>query len=121
MASTPQALEVHLEEVGHHSWWKSVLNVLGGTTGSAQVRFVARPAGEPDRGTTDHLLGATFPVMRAQDLDDRSRPNAWIELAEQRLDELDWQLVEDGWTRSPGPGPHWWSRTYTRIGTHAQR
>ena len=104
-------LEIHLERIGRHSWVKGIL--LGGGMGTAQVRFVARPPG-PDRSETDHVLGATFPIMDLQDLDDQRRPNAWIELADQRLEELDGQLVRAGWRRGPETGRHWWSRTYTR-------
>jgi len=116
MHDVANVLEIHLEEFGQHSWWRSLLNVLGGTAGSALYRFVARPAGAPDQGRTGHVLGATFPVMRAQDLNDRTTPNAWIDLAEARLEELDRQLAREGWARSPAPGHHWWSRTYTRAG-----
>lgn len=113
MLQTDDVLEVHLEEIGQHSWVKSLLNVLGGTNGSAQFRFVARPPG-PDHGTGDHVLGATFPVMRWQDLNDRRRPNAWIETAEEALDDLERQLLGDGWVRQPGVGRHWWTRRYVR-------
>ncbi len=114
MTTTTEVLEVHLEEVGQHSWVTGLLSLLGGGYGSAQFRFVARPPGA-DRGPADHVVGATFPVMRQQDLDDRSGPNAWIETAEERLQELDRQLARDGWLREPGSGPHWWSRTYIRA------
>jgi len=50
-----------------------------------------------------------------QDLNDRQRPNAWIETAEERLGELDRQLVGEGWERQPDTGHRWWSRTYTRA------
>ena len=113
MMTETQLVEVHLEEVGQHSWLAGLSNLLGAGLGSAQFRFVARPPG-PDKGSADHVLGATFPVMRMQDLDDRRRPNAWIETAEERLGELDGQLVRDGWVRRPETGRHWWSRTYTR-------
>jgi hypothetical protein len=104
-------LEVHLEELGQHSWWKALLNTLVGLYGSAQFRFVARPPGPDDTGD-HHVLGATFPMMRLQDLDDQTEPNAWIDTARERLDELDEQLVRDGWHRTGTTGRHWWSRTY---------
>jgi hypothetical protein len=113
MADEHEVLEIHLEEVGQHSWVKSLLNLLGGSYGSGQFRFVARPPG-PDTGQANHVLGATFPVMRMSDLDDRRRPNAWIETAEERFAELDRQLVRDGWVRQPGEGHRWWSHTYRR-------
>jgi hypothetical protein len=66
-SAVDDVLEVHLEELGRHSWWKALFNTLSGSYGSAQLRFVARPPGvdDPDR---PHVLGATFPVMRAQQL-----------------------------------------------------
>ena len=114
MISTGPVLEVHLEDYGQHSWVKSLLNVMSGGTGSAQFRFVARPAGA-DRHEDDHVVGATFPMMRMQDLDNRTKPNAWLKIAEERLEELERELVRAGWTRLPGGGPHWWSRRYTRT------
>ena len=114
MTTATQLLEIHLEEIGQHSWLAGLLNLLGGGFGSAQFRFVARPHGR-DRGVEDHVLGATFPVMRMQDLNDRQHPNAWIEIAEERLEELDRQLVGEGWERQPETGHRWWSRTYTRT------
>jgi hypothetical protein len=113
MKTVTQVLEVHLEEVGQHSWFAGLTNLLGAGLGSAQFRFVARPPGA-DEDSADHVLGATFPVMRMQDLNSRRRPNAWIETVEERLEELDDQLVRDGWVRRPETGRHWWSRTYTR-------
>lgn len=105
-----EQLEIHLERIGEHSWIKGL---LGGGLGMSQVRFVARPPG-PDRGEADHVMGATFPIMDLQNLDDQRRPNAWIETAEERLEELDRQLVGEGWSPGPDVGRHWWSRTYTR-------
>ncbi|HEX3224111.1 MAG TPA: hypothetical protein VHR35_16235 [Nocardioides sp.] len=108
-----KTLEVHLEELGEHSWVKAWVNTVSGSSGSAQYRFVARPPGERHR-THDHVVtGATFPVMRFQDLDDLQVPNAWIETAQERLEELDKELRATGWRRpAAGHGRHWWSRTY---------
>jgi hypothetical protein len=93
--STPTTVEVHLEELGEHSWLKALANTLTGSYGSAQFRFVARPPGH-EHHPGDHVAtGATFPVMR------------W-----QRLDELDDSLRALGWRRCPTAGRHWWSRTY---------
>ncbi|WP_107765234.1 hypothetical protein [Nocardioides terrigena] len=111
--STEDVLEVHLEELGQHSWWKALANTLSGSCGSAQFRFVARPPG-PDDTTDDHVLGATFPVMRLQDLDDLREPNAWVDTAQDRLRELDARLVGEGWERRDTPHAHWWSLTYAR-------
>jgi len=120
MTAANDVLEIHLEELGQHSWGKSLVSLLGGGYGSAQFRFVARPPGS-DPDADSHVLGATFPVMRMQDLDDRKRPNAWLETAEERFTELDQQLVRDGWVRRPEVGRHWWARTYTRPAPPAPR
>lgn len=106
-------LEVHLEELGAHSWVRSLLNTVGGSHGSAQYRFVARPPG-PDRGIADHVVGGTFPMMRWQDLENRHHPHGWIELAEQELEALDGRLREAGWERGPDHDRAWWARTYVR-------
>ena len=110
--TSSKTLEVHLEELGQHSWVKALANTLGGSFGSAQYHFVARPAGAPDRADTHVVTGASFPVMRLQDLDDLHSPNAWIEMAHDRLDELDRELRSRGWRPTDVPGDHWWSRTY---------
>lgn len=110
--STPTTVEVHLEELGEHSWVKALANTLTGSNASAQFRFVARPPGEEHRPSDHVATGATFPVMRWQDLDNLRRPNAWIETAQERLDELDHDLRASGWRRCPDVGRHWWSRTY---------
>jgi hypothetical protein len=110
--SAPTTVEVHLEELGEHSWVKGLANTLSGSYGSAQYRFVARPPGR-EHVPGDHVAtGGTFPVMRLQDLDDVHEPNAWIELAHESLDDLDHTLRADGWRRGPVAGRHWWSRTY---------
>jgi hypothetical protein len=92
-----QTLEVHLEELGAHAWAKAPFNTLSSSVGSAQFRFVARPSGEHLRESDDLLVGATFPVTRLQDLDDQTEPNAWLDLARDRLCELDEQLVKADW------------------------
>jgi len=107
-------LEIHLEELGEHSWWKALLNTVSGTDGSAQYRFVARPPASRHEQEEHVLTGATFPMMRWQDLDDQTTPNAWIEIARERLEELDGQLASQGWHRTGGAGAHWWSRAYAR-------
>jgi hypothetical protein len=119
MTGTTEVLEVHLEEMGRHARGLKArfLASLGGGIGGwggEQHRFVARERG-PDRGSAVHVLGPAFPVVGGvTDLDNQHRPNAYLDLAEQGLEELDRQLVRDGWVRGPDAGPHWWSRTYTR-------
>lgn len=104
--------EVHLEEHGEHSWIRALANTVIGSYGSAQCRFVARPPGEGHHARDHVVTGATFPVMRLQDLHDVHLPNAWIETAQERLVELDAELCAQGWRRATGDGEHWWSRTY---------
>jgi hypothetical protein len=116
-----QRLEMHLEELGEHSWGKALVNTLSGTYGSAQFRFVARPPGEHHHASEDLFVGATFPVMRLQDLDNQVEPNAWLDIARDRLRELDEQLVAAGWHREPQTGRHWWSLTYTAVEPTAGR
>jgi hypothetical protein len=108
-------LEVHLEELGEHSWGKAMLNTLSGSYGSAQFRFVARGPGEHRHATEDLFVGDTFPVMRLQDLDNQVEPNAWLDVARDRLRELDEQLRVAGWHREQRTGRHWWSLTYTDV------
>jgi hypothetical protein len=114
-------LEVHLEEMGEHSWGKALLSTLSGSYGSAQLRFVARGPGEHRHASEDLFVGDTFPVMRLQDLDDQVEPNAWLDVARDRLRELDEQLVGAGWEREPQTGRHWWSLTYSHAGDPAMR
>lgn len=111
----PEALQIHLEELGEHSWVKALFNTLTGTFGSAQYRFVARPPGKDHQASDHREVGATFPVMRWQDLNDLHGPqSAWVEDARKRLQELDAELVAEGWQRQPVTGRHWWSLSYLR-------
>ena len=113
MSATPGApmMEVHLEELGQHSWIKALANTLTGSFGSAQLRFVACPPGDRHRAADHVVTGATFPVLRAQDLDDVHLPNAWLDTARHRLDELDGELRGLGWRPGTATGRHWWYRT----------
>jgi hypothetical protein len=112
LAATPSRLvQVHLEELGQHSWVKALANTVGGLSGSAQFRFVARGEGADERSS--HLVeGATFPVMRWADLNDLTEPNTWLDTARERLGELDAELVSRGLRRRSDRGPHWWSLRY---------
>jgi len=91
-----------------------MVNTLTGSYGSAQFRFGARLAGLPDVPASHVATGATFPVMRFADLNDQSVPNAWAGLARQRLEELDAELVRQGWRRRPDRGGRWWSLRYDK-------
>lgn len=112
--SAPEVLEIRLEELGEHSWVNALFNTVTGSYGSAQFRFVACTPSATHSSDDDKLVGGTFPVMRLQDLDNLTVPNAWIDIARDRLQELDRQLRHDGWKRLDGTGQHWWSRRYTR-------
>jgi hypothetical protein len=110
----PAVVEVHLEELGEHSWLKALFNTLTGASGSAQFRFVARPSGS-HHDVRDHVAtGATFPALRFQDMDDLHEPNTWIDIARARLEELDEELRGHGWRRVDRHGAHWWSRSYRK-------
>lgn len=111
-----QIVEVHLEELGQHSWVLAAFNTLTGTAGSAQYRFVARPPDDPSGEARPRIVGATFPMMRWQDLNNQTEPNGWSEIARDRLAELDRELLAAGWRRREQPGRHWWSWSYTRTG-----
>jgi hypothetical protein len=106
-------VEVHLEELGQHSWVLALLNTLAGLFGSAQFRFVARAPGV-DEPSAHVAVGATFPMIRWQDLNDRTEPHAWIDTAVECLQELDRELTAAGWVREDRTGAHWWSLTYRR-------
>jgi hypothetical protein len=109
---TRQVMEIFLEELGERSWLAALANTLGGSYGSALFRFAGRvAAAEDDR---DDVVGATFPMMRLQSLDDVAEPNAWSELARAGLEDLDATLRSAGWHPEEPRGPHWWSLRYSR-------
>lgn len=108
-------LEIAVEEWGEHSWLKALVNTLSGSYGSAQYRFVARLPGEHEAAGQNVFVGATFPVMRAQSLDNTAEPNAWMETMRSRLQDLDRELTAAGWRRADDIGEHWWSYRYHRV------
>lgn len=111
-------VEVHLEELGQHSWVKALANTIGGSYGSAQYRFVACSQGKEHHASDHVVTGATFPVMRFQDLENLNKPNAWIETAQERLKEIDAELLGRGWRRDSTGGQHWWSHTHSAGPRH---
>ena len=108
-------VEVHLEELGQRSWIKAASNTLGGSFGSAQFRFVARPPRESGADKDELVLGPTFPMMRAQDLNNQTEPNGGSELTRESLADLDRRLRAEGWQLAESGGRHWWSRSYRRT------
>jgi hypothetical protein len=112
MPMQAEHLEVHLEELGRRSWLASLLSTLTGSVGTAEYRFIARPPHQ-DRDVVS-VPGATFLVLRAQNLNDLQEPHAWLDIARSRLDELDLELRAAGWQPRGTTGRHWWSRTYVR-------
>jgi len=108
----PEAIEVHLEELDAHSWLRAVPDTLTEPYGRGQFRFVVVPAGA-DHSLKDHLAASvSFPALLLQDPDSPSQPDAWLDVARQRLADLDSELVREGWHRRPGRGRHWWSFEY---------
>jgi hypothetical protein len=116
-----ETVEVHLEELGQHSWVKTLANTVGGSFGNARYRFAACSPGKEHHARDQVGTGATFPVMRLQDLENLNQPNAWIETAQERLEELDEELLGRGWRRDSNSGQHWWSRTYIISRRHRRR
>jgi hypothetical protein len=105
--------EVHLERLGAHPGRLTVLAALLGAGGGPVYRFVATAMGVPHT-TDDHVaVGAPFPLLPFQDLDEPT-DDQWVTLARTRLDELDAALVREGWRRRPDLGRHWWSRRFER-------
>jgi hypothetical protein len=119
-ARSAGVLQVHLEELGQHSWVNALFSTFASLYGSAQFRFVARAAGVPDDPCRHVAVSATFPVMRWADLDDQVEPNTWVDLARERLEELDRDLVAQGWRRRGDRGRHWWSLRYDRTDERQQ-
>ena len=109
----PAEVEVHLEYLGAHPGKRAVLAAVLGAGGGPVYRFVATVLGLPHT-TDDHAaVGANFPLLPFQDLEEQTN-DKWVALARQRLDELDADLVGAGWRRRPDRGPHWWSLRYER-------
>ena len=110
----PETVEVHLEELDAHSWLKAVPDTLTEPYGAGQYRFVVVDANRAaDHSIKDHLaFSVSFPALRLQDPDGPTEPDAWLDVARQRLADLDSALRRAGWRRRPAHGRHWWSLAY---------
>ena len=110
----PEAVEVLLEELDAHSWHRLLPDMAVERYGRGQYRFVVvRADGTATHDLKDHLAtSVSFPALRLQDPEGPVQPDAWLDVARQRLADLDAELVRGGWRRRPGRGPHWWSLAY---------
>ncbi|HYF72655.1 MAG TPA: hypothetical protein VD864_07525 [Nocardioides sp.] len=112
IAEPPEGvIQIHLEEVGRHSWKSALFGAVIAGGGGPIYRFVAAAQGAGHEETDHAAAGARFPLQFFQDLDDET-DDKWTELARRRLAELDAELVRIGWHRLPERGPHWWSLRY---------
>lgn len=112
--SCGDVLEIRLEESGKGSLRSAMFSAGIGAAGGPLCRFVAAPV-EASRDPDERAAaGARFPVLPFHDLDGRTEQDEWIDLAEERLDELDAELQAAGWRRRPERGEHWWSLRYDR-------
>lgn len=106
-------VQIHLEEVGRHSWKDALMSAVVGAGGGPLYQFVAAAPSAPHTGAEHAAVGAEFPLMPFQDPTDQT-VDEWTTLARQRLEELDAELKSGGWRRLPERGPHWWSLRYVR-------
>lgn len=113
--SCGEVLEIRLDDTGKGSWRSAVFSAVIGAAGGPLSRFVAARADAARDPDEPAAAGATFPVLPFHDLDDRTEQDEWIDLAEERLDELDAELQSSGWRRRPERGEHWWSLRYDRA------
>lgn len=105
-------VQIHLEELGKHSWTRALLGAVLGAGGGPPFRFVAAPP-DPDHDASEHAAaGQKFPVVPFRDLAEQAAPDEWNDLARRRLAELDAELVALGWRRRSDRGTYWWSWRY---------
>lgn len=111
LAEPPEGvIQIQLEEVGRHSWKSALFGAVMSAGGGPVYRFVAAAACEHEE--CEHAASSVrFPLFPLQDLDDAT-DDKWTNLARQRLEELDAELVRIGWHRLPERGRHWWSLRY---------
>lgn len=105
-------VQIHLEEMGRHSWSQALLGAVIGSGGAPPFRFIAAPP-DPVHDASEHAAASErFPVVPFRDLSLRTGPDEWGALAHQRLDELDAELRSMGWRRRRDRGAYWWSLRY---------
>ena len=107
-----ERLEIEAEDMGGTSLAASLLTTVSSQHGNAYFRFVARARSADPRWPTYAMAGATFPATRPS-LQDVGAQGAWLQDQRERFDELDQQLLAEGW-RPAGHGAHWWSAIYKR-------
>lgn len=106
-------VQIHLEEVGRHSWKDALFSAVVGAGGGPLYRFVAAAPSGAHTDAERTAVGAKFPLEPFQDLREQS-DDEWSTLAALRLAELDAELKGAGWRSLPENGPHWWSHRYER-------
>ena len=118
----PEPLEVHLEELDTHSWLRALPDTLTEPCGSGQFRFVVVSSTRASSHTLkDHrAFSVSFPALLLQDPEGPTQPDAWLDVARQRLADLDFELRRAGWRRRPERGRYWWSLTYDPAPRPAQ-
>lgn len=107
-------LEIDVEDAGHTSMLRSIATTMTGQHGAQSYRFVARAHSGDPQWSDFTVTSGTFPVLPLQLPIDRVGPDeAYGDEMRARLDELERELVAQGW-RPAGQGEHWWSKRYTR-------
>jgi hypothetical protein len=107
-------LTVEVEDAGHTSLLGSLVTTLSGQQGTQVSRFVARTTDTREPATVV-AISATFPVGPLALIDGQGAApdGGWPDEARSALEELDAQLLADGW-HSTATGPRWWDRSYAR-------
>lgn len=114
MSEPEHVVQIHLEQLGRHSWIRAVLGAVMGAGGGPPYRFVAAPD-DPDHEASEHAgVSEPFPVLPTEDLERQTEPDEWTDLAHKRLNELDTELLGQGWKRRADRGRYWWSLRYDK-------
>jgi hypothetical protein len=104
-------LEIEVEDYAETSLfnrlWSGLFTQYGHPT---YFRFVGRARSADPRWPTYQVVGATFPEPG---LGNPSGKGPWADEQRASLEELQEQLLREGW-RLVGRGEHWWSLRYKR-------